>query len=196
MDQAERPGRSELRNRRRSALLDAMAEHLLQHGLAGSPLRALARAAGTSDRMLLYYFPDKDALLGDLLQHVAERLEGMLGAASGPASYAELLWRLWSAARTPAVQPYMQLFIELASAAARGEEPHRAAAGRIADSFARWTAERLEGPESERRAQAWLLLATLDGLFLLHGAGRAEAAAQAAVLATSGRSDVGDVTPP
>lgn len=169
---------------RRSVLLDAMADHLLAHGLAGSALRKLAAAADTSDRMLLYYFADKDELMTSLLQHVAAKLTTMLEAADGGGRrpWADLLHQLWTSARTPAFRCYMLLFLELAAAAGRGEEPHRTAAGRITEGFASWVADRLEVDPAERRARALLLLATLDGLFLLDSAGRGDDADAAAKL--------------
>ena len=165
------------RGRRRAALLDAMADHLLAHGLAGSPLRALAAAGGTSDRMLLYYFADREELLGAVLDHVAGRLHAMLLAAEAmPADWAALLRALWEQTRTPLMRPYLQLFLELATAAGRGEEPHRTAATRIAGGFIDWAAGQLEPGPASATARAALLLATLDGLLLLDGAGRGEEA--------------------
>lgn len=165
------------RMRRRAELLDAMADHLLAHGLAGSPLRALAAAAGTSDRMLLYYFADREELLGAVLDHVAGRLHAILGATGATSQRWEVLLRaLWEQARTPLMRPYLQLFLELATAAGRGEEPHRAAATRIAGGFIDWAAALLEPGPVPATARAALLLATLDGLLLLEGAGRGEEA--------------------
>ena len=165
---------------RRQALLDAMADHLLAHGFARSPLRALARAAGTSDRMLLYYFADRDELLTVLLDHIAARLHALLAAADAqPMPFATLLRFLWEQTRTPDLRPYLQLFLDLATAAGRGEEPHRTAAARIASGFIDWTAARLDSAEGDPAPRAALLLATLDGLFLLDGAGRGEEAAAA-----------------
>ena len=165
------------RDLRRAALLDAMADHLLAHGLAGSPLRALASAAGTSDRMLLYYFADRDELLGVVLDHIAARLQGFLAQVDQtPRAWATLLRLLWDQARTPALRPYLQLMLELATAAGRGEEPHRVAAARIAGGFIDWTAARLDPAKGPAAARAALLLATLDGLVLLDGAGQGAAA--------------------
>lgn len=173
---------------RRQALLDAMADHLLAHGLAGSPLRALAKAAGTSDRMLLYYFADRDELLTVLLDHVATQLHAMLATADPrPMPFAALLRTLWEQTRTPALRPYLQLFLDLATAAGRGEEPHRTAAARIAGGFIDWTAARLDPAEGPPAARAALLLATLDGLLLLDGAGRGEEAAAALATVTDNR---------
>lgn len=172
------------RDHRRAALLDAMADHLLVHGLAGSPLRALAKAAETSDRMLLYYFADRDELLGALLDHIAARLHALLATVDpAPRPWTELLRALHAQASTPGLRPYMQLFLDLAAAAGRGEEPHRTAAARIAGGFIDWTAARLDPAEGPPPARAALLLATLDGLLLLDGAGRAaEATAALAAL--------------
>jgi AcrR family transcriptional regulator len=179
-------GKTGSRDARRAQLLDSLADHLLAHGLAGSPLRKLATAASTSDRMLLYYFADRDDLLTSLLAHVASRLEAMLDAADtrDRRPWTQLLQQLWASARTPLFRPYMLLFLELAAAAAREEEPHRTAAGRIADGFASWVADRLDVPADQRKAQAILLLATLDGLFLLDSAGRGAAADAALALRT------------
>lgn len=160
------------KDHRRAALLDALSDHLLAHGLAGSPLRALARAAGTSDRMLLYYFADRDELLGAVLDHIAGRLTTMLaGADPTPRPWTALLRELAAQVRTPLLRPYLRLFLDLAAAAGRGEEPHRTAAGRIGRGFVAFAAARLDPAEGDPVARAALLLATLDGLMLLDGAG-------------------------
>ena len=56
----------------RETLLPMLAAHVLVHGLGGASLRPLAKAAGTSDRMLIYHVGNKEALLTaalDLLAH-------------------------------------------------------------------------------------------------------------------------------
>ncbi len=168
---------------RREAAIDRMADHVLLEGLAGATLRPLAAAAGTSDRMLLYYFADKDELLSVTLGHVASRLARLLDEAERgrtPLSFPTLLAQVWASVRSPALQPYMRLWLELAASAARGQEPHRAIAGRIADGFLAWTAERLHvDREADRAPQAALLLATVDGLTLLDAVGRGDVADRA-----------------
>eukprot|EP01031_Cornospumella_fuschlensis_P047531 gene47531-58229_t len=124
-----------IREERRAAALVRMGEHLLREGLAGASLRALAQAAGTSDRMLLYYFADKDQILAATLEHIAGELAGQLDAAGSgamPRAYPALLAECAMAFHRPDFQPFMWLWLELAAAAARGQEPHRAIAGRIA----------------------------------------------------------------
>lgn len=172
-----------IREERRAAALARMGEHLLREGLAGASLRALAKAAGTSDRMLLYYFADKDEIVAATLEHLAAQLAELLDAAGGgaaPRAYPALLADCATAFQQADFQPFLWLWLELAAAAARGQEPHRGVAGRIADAFLAWGAARLDTADpAERGAQAALLLATVDGLALLQAVGRGAAAARA-----------------
>ena len=173
-----------VRDTRRQAVLERMADHLLRDGLSNSSLRVLAAAAGTSDRMLLYYFADKDELLAATLGYIAERFARLLdeaGAGAGAQPFPALLALLWAAVRGAALQPYVRLWLELAAGAARGEEPHRVVAGEIADRFLTWAAERLQVTrETDRAPMAALLLATVDGFALLDAVGRGAAADLAA----------------
>ena len=163
------------RDDKRTAAVERVADHLLAHGLEGAGLRALAAAAGTSDRMLLYYFRDKDDLVAAALERVAARLTTALDGAipaGGRKPYAPLLAAIWEAVGSPELSPYMRLWLELAGDAARGREPQRAVAAAILDGFARWVADRLDGLPAE----AALLLATVDGLLFLDAAGRRDLA--------------------
>jgi AcrR family transcriptional regulator len=172
-----------VRDERRRAVLAQTADHLLEQGLAGASLRPMAAAAGTSDRMLLYYFADRDELLAATLEEVAARMTAMLAAAGGsePRPYPVLLREVWAAFRAPAFQRYLSLWLEVAAGAARGQEPYRGVGGAIADGFLAWAGERLLVEREEERApQAALLLATIDGLALLDAVGRG-AAAEAAL---------------
>ena len=59
MPRGSRATRSE---EKREAFVDAVVAHRLTEGLAGTALRSLARACGTSDGMLVYHFGSRDAL--------------------------------------------------------------------------------------------------------------------------------------
>ena len=58
---------------RRWALLEAAAEHLVEHGIAGVSLDAIAKSAGTSSRMLVHHFGTRDALIAGALEIARRR---------------------------------------------------------------------------------------------------------------------------
>jgi len=78
---------------KKQAIRAAVAAHLISTGLTGHGIRALASAAGTSDRMLIYYFGSKDELLHESLMLVVEGLALQLGQEIGAErlDYADLL---------------------------------------------------------------------------------------------------------
>jgi AcrR family transcriptional regulator len=149
---------------------------MLQHGLALSSLRALARTAGTSDRMLLYYFTDKDeiivAALGEISLGFASVLAGALEG-GGKRRPDVLMSDLAAVMRSGAARPYLRLWLELSVLAARGEEPYRSTAGRMADGFVAMVDYALDIEEAAaRHAAAARLVAMMDGVLLLDCVGR------------------------
>lgn len=162
------------RESRRQEVLERLATQVLRVGLPGSSLRPLAAAAGTSDRMLLYYFADKRELLEATLAVVAARLTSILAdALPEPQPFEVLLARICELLTSPPLRPYMQLWLEVVGLAARGEEPFRSIAGSLCDGFLAWGASRLlVEAEEERPRQAARLLGSVEGLMLLDAIGR------------------------
>lgn len=170
-----------IRDQKRAAAVEAMAKHLLAEGLAGASLRPLAKAAGVSDRMLLYYFADKDELIAETLRAIAGRLQAELtGATAAPEPPERLAPALWEILDSPAMKPAMALWLEIAAAATRGREPYLTIAGEVAQGFLDWVESRLLAPEgADSRATAALVLGALDGLVMLGGVGQGALAARA-----------------
>jgi len=152
-------------------LLPPMAAHVLRHGLTGASLRPLARAAGTSDRMLIYHFGTKDRLIAGLLSHLAAgfgELLDRLTPATGFASADEAVDHLVAAQMGPETVDYVRLWLEIVAAAARGSEAHRAAGAAILSGLADWLAARL--PPAERPA-TWATIARIEGALVLAALG-------------------------
>jgi AcrR family transcriptional regulator len=158
---------------RRAQLLDAMADHMLAAGLAGSSLRPLARAAGTSDRMLLYYFPTKDTLISATLAHVAARMAGLLLQGAEPVRLpaAQLLPLLVDRTLDPAFRPYLGLFLEVASRAARGDALCRTVGREAAEGYVAWIAAQLDAPPEQLRPEALRILTEIEGRVVLDALG-------------------------
>jgi AcrR family transcriptional regulator len=169
-----------VKNERREAAIERMADHLLREGMTGASLRPLAAAAGTSDRMLLYYFVDRDELVAATLDRVAAKLLSMIDKAIPLGvclSFPELLVAIWNAVGSADLGPYMRLWLELAAASARHQEPQRTIATGILDGFVRWTGDHLACDQADEHEQlSALLLATIDGALFLDAIGRRDLA--------------------
>ncbi|OSZ67077.1 TetR family transcriptional regulator [Sphingomonas sp. IBVSS1] len=176
-----------IRQEQRERVIAALSAHLLATGLAQTSLRPLAAAAGISDRMLLYYFRDKADVLGTVIGRIADGFAEGLDAAlpAEPMPPERLLVAASLLVRSPAMQPSMRLWLDIAAAAARQEPPFPAIASQILDQFMAWLEARMDRPASaERRQLAALLLAVIDGLALFDMAGgTAQADAATAALA-------------
>ncbi|MFG2605956.1 TetR/AcrR family transcriptional regulator [Streptomyces sp. NPDC048514] len=107
---------------KRGDLLDQVRDYLLQNGLADLSLRPLAKALGTSDRMLLYYFGTKERMVAEALAayerrpllRVRELLEvvGPPADAGGVRRFLEEMWRRFG---EPDVRAALPLYLEIMS---------------------------------------------------------------------------------
>jgi AcrR family transcriptional regulator len=166
---------------RLDALTDRLADHVLVHGLAASSLRPLARWAGTSDRMLLYYFADKDAVIAASLDRIAARMLAMLDAAAPaqPMAPAALRDHLAPLLGDVLVRPYLRVWLEMAAYGAHGDAGIRAIGARIGAGFLAWLACHLAVPAAEKAAAAARLLIEIEGSVLLASLGMDSAIAAA-----------------
>ena len=166
----------------REAYLSGAVEHVLRRGVSGLSLRPLAAALGTSDRMLMYYFGSREHLLETVLDLVGEELVAALSEAvpQGRSDPQVLLRVVWSIARDPAVEPVLRLYVEILGQAAAQVEPFPAAARRVAHRWLDWVEDRVDVPPADRGEAAAAILATLDGLLLLHFAVGSDVADRAA----------------
>lgn len=154
---------------KRQAVIDKIADHLLENGLQQTSLRQLAKVVGMSDRMLMYYFTDKDDLVTAALNAIALRMVTLLeNAGSEQLPYQALLPQLVHMIQTPTIRPYLRLWLELVSPAAGEIEPYASISQQIFHGFLNWIASTLKVErEEERQPLAALALATIEGLVLL-----------------------------
>jgi AcrR family transcriptional regulator len=168
---------------RRVAIIDRLADHVLAHGLVSASLRPLAKAAGTSDRMLLYYFADKAEIIGATLQCIAERMVEALAkqAAPQPLPLDALVKRLSSILFDDRFWPFMCVWLELASRSARGDPLYVPIASAIGQGFLAWGEAQLAAPNPQARARdAAKLLVMIEGMVLVRAIGLGEVTQRAA----------------
>jgi AcrR family transcriptional regulator len=158
---------------RQAALLEAAYKYALEHGLADMSLRPLAAAIGSSPRVLIFLFGNKDGLVRALLARartdeldLLERLaESRQGGPIGLLPAAEEVWG-WLAAEEH--RPLLRLWVE--GYARSLVEPDGAWAG-----FARATVDDWLGvlatcqPQAERESEEGAVRRTL-ALAVLRGA--------------------------
>jgi AcrR family transcriptional regulator len=163
-------------------LLLAMAAHVRGTGLAGASLRPLARAAGTSDRMLIYHFGSKGALMTELLNHLAtEMLSAMNAALPRPRAKTEAacVAEIVALLRTPTFRPYLRVWLDILSGAGRGDADQVAAARRILSGQVDWIVSRLPEDTVKPRQRAGEMLALVQGALVLEVGGMTLAAENA-----------------
>ena len=96
------------------ALLEKVLVYLLEHGLADLSLRPLAKAAGTTARMLIYHFESKEQLIVAALSLMQDKQLAALGDSPPPqtSSKAELKY-LWQWFSSPSFLPFVKLLFEI-----------------------------------------------------------------------------------
>lgn len=159
-------------------LLPRLADFVLSEGLAKASLRPLAKAAGTSDRMLIYHFGSKDALISDLLHHLANQMATGLTQALPPTratSEGACLAEIVALLREPALRPFMRLWLDILSGAAQGDAVFAATARDILNGYITWIMSRLPEHIDEPELRAAEMLALLEGIIVLEMAGMPDA---------------------
>lgn len=160
-------------------LLPLLAAHLLQRGLGEASLRPLAKAAGTSDRMLIYHFGSKEKLLIDLLDHVADVYAAALDGAIGnerSATRQEVVARILAQTREPAMQPFMALWWEIVAGSARNIPGYRDAAEQMMAKLLAWLEGQMPPGDPNPAGGARYLLTLIEGTLMLSAVGHARTA--------------------
>ena len=110
---------------------------MLAEGLIGLSLRPLAKAVGTSDRMLIYHFGSRAGLVAAIIDEATKRSVGYLRGLPARRSVRAGVLRLWQAYTEPPLYACNLIYVQAAASGYLGEEPYRSA---VRDSNARWAA--------------------------------------------------------
>ena len=163
----------------KEAMVQAMVAHVLQHGIADASLRPLARAAGTSDRMLIYHFGSKQALITQILIALGALFGQMLDAqvaASRASSRKACLDQLAAISRSAQMRPVMRVWMQILAAAAAGETAYVDVGGLIIGQLLDWIALHLPQSDPDPAAAAQTILVLIEGAVVLDLAGRSDVA--------------------
>lgn len=152
---------------RREQLVRGAVDYVLDHSLSGLSLRPLAAALDTSDRMLVYHFGSRDALVRAVIGALGAELRTLLVAAlpDGTVPPGSVVLATAELAEAPEAEAILRVWLEMCGLAARGEQPYAEEARQVIDSWVAWLATRLPGPDPATAARA--VLAAVEGLLLL-----------------------------
>ncbi|MFF3637313.1 TetR/AcrR family transcriptional regulator [Streptomyces sp. NPDC002250] len=161
---------------RRRDLLDQVRDYVLRNGLANLSLRPLARALGTSDRMLLYYFGTKERMVAEALADYERRpllrareLLESAGPPRDPAALRRFMTEVWRQFRASDVRTALPLYLEIMSAGVLHPDRYGSV---MRDVVTSWTdlltsvLQDLGMPRDRARTQATLLTDATFGLLL------------------------------
>jgi AcrR family transcriptional regulator len=145
---------------RREELAQAATDYVLAHGLIGLSLRPLAAAIGTSDRMLLYHFHDKDDLVATLLRVSNDRSVATIRALSPARDVRSAVLQLWRAVTQPELLGCQRVYVEAAALGLFGQEPYASVVGAANEVWMSAVADHLvaSGGSRRRAARATTLL--------------------------------------
>lgn len=166
-------------------MLEASVAVAGEFGLSGLTFAKVAERLGTSDRMVVYYFPTKADLITATIVRMGGDLQVMLAKAFGaePRSVDELIATAWPVLASRHADRVFAVLFEAIGLASAGKEPYSVLAPALLDGWATWLEPRVIGSSAKvRRRRALGVMATIDGLLLLRrllGADAAQAAFEA-----------------
>jgi|SRR5262245_28728739 len=158
-------------------LLDAIADHLMAKGVSEVSLRPLARAVGSSPRVLLYYFGSKEKLVVKALGRLRARQREAWTKLKNtnfdkPSDACRAIWREMSA---PSAEPLFRLFLDAYARALRHRRPFAGFLKSAVDDWLGFLAAPLVArgvAEPEARAHATIILSGFRGFLLDYCASR------------------------
>lgn len=151
-------------SRRRNELLNRLVDYSASHGLSEVSLRPLARAVGSSPRMLLYFFGSKEELVREVHQHARQiQLDLLAETLEGQSDRVEAMRALWRWVSDPAHHNLVRFFFE---SYARSLHDHSGAWAGFGETSVREWLPPVRQVVGHRDDEATVLLGVLRGLLL------------------------------
>ncbi len=151
-------------------------------GLSKLSFGRVGKRLGIHDRTVVYYFPNMNDLITEVILALSLRLQATLTEAfsENAADHTEMLRRAWPILTTPEADTAFALFFEANGLAANGREPYRTLVRESVEYWVDGACTYLEGPLEVRRSEAETAIAVMHGLLLMRQVGGPDAAERAA----------------
>jgi AcrR family transcriptional regulator len=155
---------------RRADLLERITDYVAEHGLSDLQLRPLAKAVGSSPRVLLYYFASKEELIVEALRTVGDRQRALFDTLPrNAASYGDTVRAAWKIMSAPKNEPLFRLYYEIYGLALQDRTRFPGFLDRAISAWIEYLAPsalRDGYSKADARAIATLMLAAVRGFML------------------------------
>jgi AcrR family transcriptional regulator len=154
--------------KRPEELREAILEYLIEHGVSDLSLRPLAKAVGTSPRVLLYYFGSREKMLAMLFEDIRKQQRTKYGG-TWAATLGEACRAAWADFMNTGQEKHFRLYFEAYGLALRNPELYRDFLDSTIEDWLNSIARPLSADGADRsqaRALASVVLAGMRGFML------------------------------
>lgn len=166
----------------REQILKGAVELALAEGVGALTFGRLAKRMGTSDRVIVYYFPSKTTLVSDVLADIGNQLQAVLAKAftEPAAGHRQLAKAAYCVLARDDTDAIFAVYFEACGLAAAGAQPFQDLAAALVEGWVTWLSGFFRGNPKQRRGEAEATLALIDGVLLMRQLAGAQAADRAA----------------
>jgi AcrR family transcriptional regulator len=154
--------------KRPDELLDAIVQYLIRHGIVDLSLRPLAKAVGSSPRVLLYYFGSKEKMVIKVLAQIRHRQRNLYNGMQA-ATFEQACRAVWKHMSAPQSEPHFRFFFETYGLALRHPRLYKNFLRSTINDWLEFIAAPLQAEGIKRKqayALATIVLAGLRGFML------------------------------
>src|SRR6202041_3519303 len=154
--------------KRPEQLREAILEYLIEHGISHLSLRPLAKAVGTSPRVLLYYFGSREKMLAMLFEDIRQQQRKKYGG-TWAATLGEACRAAWADFMNTGAEKHFRLYFEAYGLALRNPELYQDFLDSTIEDWLNAIGRPLSADgsdQSEARALASVILAGMRGFML------------------------------
>lgn len=153
---------------RRDELLEAATEHVLENGLIGLTLRPLAAAIGTSDRMLVYHFGTRDALVSAVVARCSGLSIDAVRSLPPARTVRAAVNQLWVAYQREPLKRCLDVYVQGAATGLIGQEPYLSDARASNERWSAALADHLVASGAPRRRVGRIVTLVDSALYGFH----------------------------
>jgi len=140
----------------REHILGGAVELALAEGVGSLTFGRLAKRMGTSDRVVVYYFPSKTTLVSEVLVEIGNQLQAVLAKAftEPAAGHLQLAKAAYGVLARDDTDAIFAVYFESCGLAAAGAQPFQDLAAALFEWLVGWLSGFFRGNPKQRRAEA------------------------------------------